>query len=151
MKLTALVFTAILVLSCGAKQPTGTTDSDILNTLPHSASGTSWDNSPISGDTEWRFVSHKNLSGDIEVTGAWSLTLKNPSSTDYQVTIGRLVFEDTQGFQIAEYAPILGVETVTVEAGKDNLRKGNFTITLASISLANSITRMGVWASFIGL
>ena len=136
----------IYLVSCG-ESPINSRSPD-LNTRSHSRHGLTYGDSPIEVDTRWRFVSSKNTIAGVEVTGAWEITLRNPSSSDWNFWISRFSFLDAQGFQIVEYSSNDDwIETLMIEAGETDTWYGNFTISLKSIDLANTITNMSVWAS----
>lgn len=134
-----------LMLACGSDGIS--TPKVSLNTTSHEHLGVSWSNSPITADVRWRFISSEERQSGIYTTGAWDITLRNPSSLPYVVNLTRLVFEDASGFQIAEYDPVSGIDTVTLRAGETRQRQGNFYFSVATVEVANTVTRMGVWAS----
>ena len=145
MRFLMYALTVCLMLACGNDGISSPKVS--LNTTSHERLGISWQGSPITADTRWRFISSEETQSGVFITGAWDITLRNPSSLPYVVTITRLAFEDASGFQIAEYAPVSGIETVTLSSGESNLRQGNFYISVATVEVANTVTKMNVWAS----
>lgn len=134
-----------LMLACGSDGIS--TPKVSLNTTSHEHLDVSWSDTPITADVRWRFISSEERQSGIYITGAWDITLRNPSSLPYVVTLTRLVFEDASGFQIAEYAPVSRIDTVTLSAGETRQRQGNFYFSVATVEVANTVTRMGVWAS----
>ncbi len=140
-----MILLACLVMSCGGDGILSPKAN--LNTMAHEKLDVSWEGSPVRADIRWRFISSQETQAGVSITGSWNITLRNPSNSTYLVNIARLTFIDVSGFQIAEYAPVSGVETVTVSAGQTNPRQGNFYISVATVELANSVTDMNVWAS----
>jgi hypothetical protein len=146
-----ILLMGVLVQGCGEKIPVSSIpppSDSTLSIVSHESSGKSWPNSPVTADVSWRFISYVAKSSGVDVTGAWSVSWTNPSTSRYEASIGRLVFEDKEGFQLGEFNPILDVDKTTIEPSETRQRKGNFTVSLSSLSVANSVTRMGVWASF---
>ena len=135
-----------LMLACGSDGIS--TPKVSLNTTSHELlDQCCWGTAPIRMDIRWRFISSEETQSGSFITGAWDITLRNPSSLTYRVNIGRLAFEDASGFQIAEYDPVSGIDTVTLSAGETRQRQGNFYFSVATVEIANTVTHMGVWAS----
>ena len=91
---------------------------------------------------EWRFIRQTA----IGIDGGYAITFANPTSEDIEVDISRLKFYDADGIPIEEYIILFG-DHFFVEAGSRNVRNGTFTILLTDMSVANEITRMGLWGS----
>ena len=140
-----ILLSICFIAACGGDPVTAPTV--ILNTASHEKLDVSWESSPVRADIRWRFISSQEMQTGVSITGSWNITLRNPSASTYVVNIGRLSFTDVSGFQIAEYAPVSGVETVTIAPGQTNPRQGNFYISVATVELANTVTDMNVWAS----
>ena len=139
-----IILLICFTVACGGNNVTAPTVT--LNTAAHERLDVSWEGSPIRADIRWRLMSSDPfLNNQFSITGSWQITFRNPSPQDYIVEIVRLTFEDASGFQVAEYAPISGIELVRLSGLQTNPRQGNFYISVASIELANSITSMNVW------
>jgi len=128
MKRISICLVAVLgiyVCTCDNENPaaSGNPSSGTLNGSAHERTGMTWSGSEIVADQEWRFLSQLVVAQGIEITGAWDVTFTNPTTKDIRVRITRLASKDKEGFQIAEYAPTLGVETVTIEGGDTNSRQ----------------------------
>ena len=136
---------AIFLLSCNAE-----VDPDpapVLNTEAHERSDVPWQDSPVQADHRWRFLSSTKTGQGFQIKGAWEITLRNTSEDAVWVAnVSRLSFHDINGFQVADYNP--KVSRRYLAAGETLPLSGNFQFEIATIELANSITRMGVWASF---
>ena len=118
-----------------------------LDTTSHEHNNRYWEDTLIEADTRWRFLSGRETDEGFEVTGAWEIILRNTSDDVWEANPSNLVFEDKQGFQIAEYY-IGRIFPWILQGHQTKILKGNFVIRVASIELANSISEMSVWASF---
>lgn len=96
----------------------------------------------INVDTSWRFLEENNG----EVSGGFTAEWTNNTSSDIIVSVSRLVFEDVNGIQIAEYAFFRNDE-FSLDAGQTRERTNNFSF-FSSVASANKVFRMGTWASF---
>ena len=142
-----IILLACLVVACIGDNGV-TTPEVTLNTASHEQLDVSWEGGPIRADIRWRFISsEKSLIGEAFITGSWNITFRNPSPQDYLVNVIKLTFQDASGFQVAEYAPVSGVESALVGALQTNPRQGNFYFSVATIELANTITSMNVWTT----
>ncbi len=116
----------------------------ILNTQIFEQSGGSWEafGGKINLDTKWRFLEENNG----EITGGFTSTWTNNTSSDITVYVSRLAFEDVNGIQIAEYN-YFGSDEFPLDAGQTRERTDNFSF-FSSVASANKIFYMGTWASF---
>ena len=139
-KLNLLVI--LLLLTNCDKDDSVSSRKPVLDISTHETLDISLKDTPIFFDFRWRFISYINIGQEVQVTGAWDVILRNESSSDYEVQLSSFSFEDDNDFQIAEYAPIDGIETITVSANGTNSRQGNFKITVGSVTIANRIHRI---------
>ena len=140
-----LVF-SMLFIGCGKDCPTCPETSE-LNTSPHLVSSGFWGDGEIEADDTWRFISYSESESGIIVIVSWNITLRNMSSSKYRVLIKRFTFEDKDGFQIFESYNERGFVNITLDADESRNLQGNLNLDLQSLEVANSITKMGIWAS----
>ena len=117
-----------------------------LSSASQSEVGLTWsDNNDITMDTKWKLLSLSENGLEI----SWILDVTNKSFTrSYDVSIGRLVFEDEEGFQLAERKFSFGVEDFSIGPNTSRTRQGVVTVDIYDIDIANSISKMGVWVGF---
>ena len=153
-----LLVTFALTASCGGKtNPASPIPQLSIDTSPHENLNVVWGvvAPGVLVDVSWRFISATTGTDGVTITGAWTLTFKNTGTTGYSISLTRLTFEDSKGFQISEYSPLFGYVDnfdllgVSLFGGvRTNVRQGNFSFTVPSMSITNSITNMSVWAIF---
>ena len=134
------------ILACGDK---AVLDPQVisLNTTSHEQATVQWQGTTIQADVKWRFISaEESLNGQINISGAWTITFTNTGNDTYVINITRLVFEDAQGFQLAEYTRTFTIDEFTLAGSQTQARQGNFQFVVASIDMANKITKMNVYA-----
>ena len=116
----------------------------VINTRAHTRSAY-WEmfGGTINTETSWRYL---EVDGG-EIRGGYSTTWTNNTKSDISVTRGRLVFEDAIGIQIGEYKFGILEQEFDLDGGASRVRTGNFEF-FASVSAANQVTRMSIWAGF---
>jgi hypothetical protein len=126
----------MLVVMCGLlacsedKKPTA--PEPVLDINTRSREGDTYEAEPnIAVDLRYRLIAFDDLRN--EVLGSYELTLTSTKATTITATVGRLVFEDASGLQIAEYVFADGGDKFTVDAFSSRTREGNFTISLPSL------------------
>ena len=115
----------------------------VLNTEVRSDSGT-WPDvfgGSVSTESSWRFL--ETVEGEVQ--GGYTVKWTNNAQSNITVNVARLVFEDANGIQIAE--ELLFGEQFPLDSGQTRERTGNFSF-FVSVSAANQVTRMSIWASF---
>lgn len=142
-----LTFTA-----CSEDKPTESS-APVLDRTTHSWTGISWNGVDyVEADTKFRMLYVNNEGLKV----SWILEFRNTHPTrTTEVNINRLVFEDKDGFQLAEHVlsfPALGsVVKVTLPPNSNSTYKNESTVRIYDVDIANSIERMNVWASFTQL
>ena len=121
----------------------------VLNTEAHVvAVGGNWAvfGGTITPSYSWRFTERV----DGIVHGGYTIDWTNNTNSDITVTMSRLVFEDSNGIQIAEddyLSSTFNFDEFTLDAGQSRERQGNFSFS-ATVPAANEISRMTIWAGF---
>ena len=134
----------LAAVACGSDSPT---EPDVeLNTAPRTEADLTWSGEGfIFKAVSWRFLSYEeNADGSITITGAYNLDFKNNGDRARTVSWD-LHFMDAGGFQITVYSPW---SNKTVPAFSSRGYSGNFEIEVPSVDMANSITKMEIWAAF---
>ena len=148
-----IVLITVVILSstsCGEKI---VDPNETLDTSVQEINGVQWQGTPISANISWRMNRAESLPDNkIRVIGSWTITfISNSGNTHYVVHIARLVFEDSQQFQVAEYSRSSGVDEFLIDSLTSVTRQGSFDFTVSSTDEANSIQKMNVYASFTAL
>ena len=120
-----------------------------LNTDVHTETGGYWEvlDGRVNTSRKWRLFSFKEVEGEIEIQGGYTITWINNTTKKVKIEATRLVFEDDNGIQVTDYY-LSGAIDVTLEPGETRDRDGDFLITVGNVRVANSISRMGIYASF---
>jgi len=141
-----LVPLLVIFAGCGDDKPTSPGAG--LNTESHNYEGGFWpDSGIIITEGSWRFISaEENDEGGLDVRGAYKVNWANNNTVARTIDYW-LFFLDAEGFQIAEY-PVIFSERTLVDPNSAREVSGNFIITVANVSVANSITSISVTASF---
>jgi len=149
MKPMLLVATAVAVVGgFGCKDSTGL--SGQLDTSLHT-SNASWDSVAITASVRWRLLHATAGQGGVVVTGSYDMTFDNHTGRDYTVGVSKLGLENGDGVALTQVTPTGTSQWVFsryLVAGAYTETAGNFTVTLPSVHMANSITHMNIWASF---
>ena len=129
-----------------------------LDTELHKQAGGTWPDVGVGTSEQiWRFVSHRELIGEIAerrrelemiaVKGAYKLHWQNDTDKEFNV-LYELRFFDSSNLQIARYKPYgRGLEFILFPvASKED--SGTFEIKVDNLEAANSISSMRVYASF---
>ncbi len=128
----------------GGTEPPPPPPPEVLNTATHGEANGSWpDFSVVSTNIAWRFLSL----GAGGVRGSYNFTLLNTDVTPTLATYETRFF-DSSGFEIDRYTP-LAASTV-LQPGSPRDISDNFTLgSVTSVGMANAISEMQVWASFL--
>lgn len=131
-----------MVTACGGDS-TGPTP-ETLNTSVHSEATGAWESGFVAKAIEWRLQSMENAG----IRGAYQIEWENQASVQLTVVYS-LRFYDPEGFEMARW-PLLYPPQRTLHAGASAEDSGNFVLSgIQTISEANQISEMQVWASFI--
>ena len=128
-----------------------------LDTKLHKRVGGTWDVGVGTSAQIWRFVSHRELigeiaearreSGMISVKGSYKTDWHNDTDKKFNVTY-HLRFLDSNDLEIAQYIPYgRGLEFILLPAATKEV-SGIFEIKVGNLEAANSISSMRIYASF---
>lgn len=139
-----LTLTMLVVFGC-SDDPTSPKQS--LDTSVRESTGSTWAGTEgVTADKKWRNLSYDEATQRLLI--AWEFTIHNSRTSTVNVSVSRLIFEDAAGLQITERQFYLGEQDFSVAAGGSRTRDGNTTRDVPSLSIANEISRLGIWASF---
>ena len=82
---------------------------------------------------------------------SWVLDFTSSSDKLVKVEIGKLVFEDKDGFELAKIVFNFSEEDFYIDPSSSVTRQGTSVMKIYDVDTANSITRMAVWAGFTEL
>ena len=115
----------------------------ILATDKHESEGR-WDvfDGGVNTKSSWRLIGEDR--GDVTI--GYNIEWTNNTDRLVTVSVGRLVFEDSDGIQLAEWN-FFGLERFEIASGESRTRSDSFSLPIA-VAIANQFTRMSIWASF---
>ncbi len=149
-----LIFVPFLILGLlGCSEDSPTAPEPTLDTTPRTANiswkisgrdGTNCVNSgqPISAEIGWRFISFRQYTDGVKVSGGYSITLKNPNDRYVEFTLESLSFLDALNIAITE-DDILNEDMIVIPALGDNLMMGTFDVVVAQLEVTELITTLG--------
>lgn len=134
-----LTFTA-----CSEDKPTEP-PAPILDTEANESLNNEWVGLDITSDEKWKLLSVS----EEGLLVSWGLEFENSSDKAVRVRITNLIFEDKDGFELANYEfPPSNEQDYRINPSSSGGGQGTFVLKIYDVDTANSITRMVVWASF---
>ena len=134
-----LVFTA-----CSEDKPTEP-PVPVLDTKANESLNNEWVGLDITSDEKWKLLSVS----EEGLLVSWGLEFENSSDKAVRVRITNLIFEDKDGFELANYEfPPSNEQEYLIKSSARRGGQGTFVLKIYDVDIANSITKMDVWASF---
>ena len=96
----------------------------------------------VNTKSSWRLIGEDR--GDVTI--GYNIEFTNNTDRLVTVSVGRLVFEDSDGIQLAEWN-FFGLEKFEIASGESRTRSDSFSLD-TTVAIANQFTRMSIWASF---
>tara|TARA_Y100001978_G_scaffold58975_1_gene53139 strand:- start:510 stop:950 length:441 start_codon:yes stop_codon:yes gene_type:complete len=130
--------------ACSEDKPTEP-PAPVLNTESNEIKNGTWASADyIVADRKWKLLSISEAGLRV----SWVLEFKNSSDKLVKVEIGKLVFEDKDGFELAKIVFNFSEEDFYIDPSSSVTRQGTSVLNIYDVDTANSITNMGIWAGF---
>ena len=137
-----LAFTA-----CSEDKPTEP-PAPVLDTKSNESLNVTWGGvNYLKADYKWKLLSISEEGLRV----SWVLDFTSTSDKVVQAQIGKMVFEDKDGFELAKIEFPFSEEDFTMNPSSSKIRQGTSVLKIYDVDTANSITRMAVWAGFTEL